>query len=90
VQAAEQEIITIQNQVQPENPVGGSLKNKEDNNDSLPCLGRLRPKAPTSRKPPSRNFRRSVVCNEGDNFDAVDAASSVSFFLVFQITVRFL
>jgi len=79
VQQTEPVIVTIPSQAQPEHHPGDSLKN---NDDSLPCLGRMRPKAPATRKPPSRNFRRSVVCdvNDGDNnFDAVDAASSVSF-----------
>ena len=52
----------------------------QPSSDSLECLGKLRPKAPTSRRPPSRHFRRSVVHDE-DNMEA----SSVSTFQKFLV-----
>jgi hypothetical protein len=37
------------------------------NSDLLDCVSKQRPKAPRSRKPPTRNFRRSQIQDDDDN-----------------------
>lgn len=48
-------------------------RESEQNNDPLDCLNRQRPKAP-SRRLPSRNFRRSKIQDDDDEFPQVEEA----------------